>query len=448
MLCLILIASAAILYLHYLHWRKSKAKPYFRPSYKKVMTNPWRDLKGIPKEMWMLTIAVLVNRAGTMVLPFLMLYLTKAMQIPAQKASLALIAHGIGGVITAPLAGRLSDLIGAEKVMKISLILSGITLFFFPLIKDFYAIIGMVFIWSIVSEAFRPASMAIIGNLVPNEKLKAAFALNRLAINLGMSIGPALGGFLVYFSFSFIFIFDGVTSLIAGIILSLFLNLHNNAIYKTYKEASKIAPKDENLNENLAKNSTLNSNLSPIKNIPFLIFVAALIPIVLVFFQLESTAPLFLVRDLKLSEAIFGLLFSLNTLIIVFLEIPINSVTNAWPYNRSLALGCVLTAFGFGAMVFVTDAVSAAITVVIWTFGEMILFPSASAFVSEVSPTSKKGIYMGIYAMFFGLGATLAPIFGTYMLENYGASILWSTCLFFGILSSIVMLQIKLKTSK
>lgn len=399
------------------------------------MINPWHNLKGLPKEMWLITVAVLVNRAGTMVLPFLMLYLTRAMQIPAQKASLALIAHGVGGLVTAPLAGRISDLFGAERVMKISLIFSGIFLFFFPLIENFYAIILMVFIWSIISEAFRPACMAIISDLVPTEKLKPAFALNRLAINLGMSIGPALGGFLAYFSFSFIFIFDGLTSLLAGAILFFFLNLTNNDIYISRKKINKVNDEDNNV--------IGNGKDSPFNNIPFVIFLLALIPTVLVFFQLESTAPLFLVRDLKISEVTFGLLFSLNTLIIVSLEIPLNSITNNWSYNRSLALGCLLTGLGFGAMVFVTDPISAAFSVVIWTFGEMILFPAASAFVSEVSPANKKGMYMGIYTMFFGVGATLGPIFGTNILENYGAKTLWSISLVFGIISSLVMLQIK-----
>ena len=400
------------------------------------MTNPWRDLKGLPKEMWLITGAVLINRTGTMVLPFLMLYLTKAMNLSAQKASLALIAHGIGGLITAPISGRVADLLGAGRVMKMSLICSGIALFFFPFISNFYLIVAMVFIWSVISEAFRPACMAIISELVPVEQLKPAFALNRLAINLGMSIGPAIGGFLASFSFSLIFIIDGVTSLLAGIILFLFLNLASNTLYRSSKKASN----DDNI--------VGEQNLTPIKNKSFVYFLLALIPTVLVFFQLESTAPLFLVRDLKMSEAIFGLLFSVNTVIIVFLEIPLNSITNNWSYNRSLALGCLLTGLGFGAMIFVTDAISAIFSVVIWTFGEMILFPAGSAYVAEVSPASKKGAYMGIYSMFFGFGATFGPIFGTNILENHGASILWSICLIFGVISSILMWQIKPKKTQ
>lgn len=397
--------------------------------------NPWRDLKGLPKELWLLSATVLINRAGTMVLPFLMIYLTKALNIPAQKASLALIAHGIGGILTAPLAGRIADNIGASKVMKTSLVLSGLILFLFPFIHNFTAIIALTFIWSIISEAFRPACMAIISEIVPSSQLKQAFALNRLAINLGMSIGPAVGGFLVYFSYPLLFVVDGVTSLVAGIVLILF--------FKHVKKVFSIKNDGDISLENISEN--INNPLPPAKNRAFIYFLLALIPTILVFFQLESTAPLYLVRDLKMSEAIYGLLFTLNTIIITFLEIPINSITNTWAYKYSLALGCILIALGFGAMIWISDPITAAISVVIWTFGEMILFPASSAYVAEVSPVSKRGEYMGIFAMSFGVGTTLGPVFGTNTLEIFGASTLWLSCLFLGFISAIMMLKIKQK---
>lgn len=393
--------------------------------------NPWRDLKGLPKELWLLSATVLINRAGTMVLPFLMIYLTKALNIPAQKASVALIAHGIGGILTAPLAGRIADNIGASKVMKTSLVLSGLTLFLFPFINSFPAIVALTFVWSIISEAFRPACMAIISEIVPSSQLKQAFALNRLAINLGMSVGPAVGGFLVYFSYPLLFVVDGVTSLVAGIVLILF--------FKHVKKAFIVK------SESHAKLENIDNPLPPVKNRAFLYFLLALGPTILVFFQLESTAPLYLVRDLKMPEAIYGLLFTLNTVIITFLEIPINSVTNTWAYKYSLALGCILIGLGFGAMIWIHDPLTAAISTVIWTFGEMILFPASSAYVADVSPASKRGEYMGIFAMSFGFGTTLGPVFGTNILENYGASTLWISCLFFGFLSAIMMLKIKQK---
>lgn len=161
------------------------------------------------------------------------------------------------------------------------------------------------------------------------------------------------------------------------------------------------------------------------------------------FFQLESTVSLFLVRDLKLSESTYGFLFSLNTILIVLLEVPLNSVTNKWNYKYSLALGCLLTGLGFGAMCFVTGTFSASVIVVIWTFGEMILFPSSSAYVAELSPATRKGEYMGLFSMTFSIGSIAAPIFGTNILEIFGATTLWLVSLVFGVVSAIMMWQVK-----
>lgn len=393
--------------------------------------NPWRDLKGLPKEMWLLSLTVLVNRAGAMVIPFLMIYLTKALGISPQKASLVLIAYGFGGMITAPIAGRVSDIVGNDKVMKASLIFAGIVLFFIPLTTNFFLIIILVTSWSIISQAFRPACMAIISDLVPNNLLKPAFSLNRLVINLGMSIGPAIGGFLVYFSYKLIFIVDGASSLIAGILL----------LFSLKQPAKSVFVKSELQNN---KSTILVENgLTAIKNSYFIYFLIALIPASIVFFQLESTVSLFLVRDLKLSETTYGFLFSLNTLIIVFIEVPLNSFTNKWKYNNSLALGCLLTGLGFGVMCFVSGTISASISVIIWTFGEMILFPASSAYVSELSPPTRKGEYMGLYSMSFGVGSIVAPIFGTNILEIFGANTLWLISLVFGTISAIMMWKIK-----
>ena len=86
------------------------------------MKNPYRGLKNIPKNIWMLSIATLINRAGTMVLPFIALYANQILNVSKSDSGLVLAVYGIGAFITAPFAGKLSDKIGAMKMMKISLI--------------------------------------------------------------------------------------------------------------------------------------------------------------------------------------------------------------------------------------------------------------------------------------------------------------------------------------
>ncbi len=184
--------------------------------------NPWQGLNKLPKDLWLLCTASLINRTGTMVLPFLAIYLTRGVDISTSYAGLIITAYGFGALITAPFVGRLSDRIGALKQMKLSLILSGLMLFVYPFIKGFIPLLLTTVVWAVINESFRPANMSLISEIVPKDQRKPAFALYRLAINLGMSIGPVIGGFLSQINFNYLFYVDGLTSIGAGIVFNLF----------------------------------------------------------------------------------------------------------------------------------------------------------------------------------------------------------------------------------
>ena len=156
-----------------------------------------------------------------MVLPFLTLYLTVDRRLPASTAGLAITIYGISAIVIAPLSGRLSDRLGGLRIMKMSLVLSGMVLLIFSFVHSLSGIFAVTAVWAIASEAFRPPSMAIIGELAGPQQRKAAFALTRLAINLGMSIGPVVGGFLAMHSFKLLFYVDGATSLLAGALIAI-----------------------------------------------------------------------------------------------------------------------------------------------------------------------------------------------------------------------------------
>src|SRR5207247_2476239 len=134
-------------------------------------------------------------------------------------------------------------------------------------------------------------------------------------------------------------------------------------------------------------------------------------------FQLEAALPLYVVRDLHISERSFGLTFTINTVIIVLLEVPLNSATSHWPHRRSLALGALLCASGFGALVWARDFAAVALTTVVWTFGEMILFPAMSAYTADIAPPARTGEYMGLYTTAFGIAFSAGPALGTAVLE-------------------------------
>src|ERR1700675_2678285 len=404
--------------------------------------NPWRGLKNLPREMWILSAATLVNRSGTMVLAFLVLYVTHTLGVTPARAALALMVYGLAALVTMPLAGILSDRVGPLPIMKASLFLTGFLLLLFPLAKRYSTILLMTFAFAALNESVRPASLSLVSDLVAPAQRKAAFALSRLAANLGMSVGPAIGGILAVYSFRWLFLVDGTTSILAGAVLA-FVPMRNLGRQKTHEPDWADAA---DLGREIEANSFTPlaalhpaTDLRAFRNPRMLYFLAALIPVQLVFFQFTSTLPLFLVRYLHFPESVYGTIFTVNTLLIVALEVPLNTAMEHWTHRRTLMLGAFLYAVGFGSYALVGKAAGVFAAVVIWTFGEMILMPGSSAYAAEIAPPERRGEYMGLYTMSFNIAFAVGPWLGASVLGKWGASTVWGAAFVSGCISALMM---------
>ena len=393
--------------------------------------NPWSSLRGLPREAWVLCGAVLVNRMGTMVIPFLILYLTRELGVSPSRAAFAMAVYGIGAVMTAPLAGRLADRIGPRRIVTVSLLCAGLLLLPYPWLRSYWAIVGLTFVWSVAGEALRPASLSWISSVVKPSQRRAAFALNRLAVNLGMSIGPAVAGFIVERSFAAIFILDALTSIASGGILFL---------------ATRDAPPPAAAPEDTHPAEAPGGRRA-LRDPSFLYFLLGCLPVQIVFFQHASTVPLYLVRDLGLSESVYGMMFTINTLIIILLEVPLNGAMSEWPYRRTLALGALLTGLGFGGVGLIHSAAGLVAMVIVWTFGEMILLPGSSAFAAESAPPERRGEYLGIYSMSFSGAFAVAPWLGARTMELWSPRVLWVAAAGCGALSAFLLARVRIARS-
>jgi len=384
--------------------------------------NPWRGLGALPKAIWIHFAATLVNRMGTMAIPFLVLYLTRDVGFTAEHAGLMLGLYGAGSLVVSPFLGRMADRLGHVRMMKASLLSSGLVMLAYPLARTPLAIAGVTLALAVTAEAFRPASLSVLTDLAPPEQRKAAFAVNRLAINLGMSVGPAVGGYLAEHSFPSIFRVDGSTSLLAFAVL----------VMTGFKVAEHAAAVGHD-------GSPAPRSKPGYKDLQLLGFLAASVPLAAVFFQHEGALPLDVVRDLGLPASFFGWMFTINTVLIVLFEVQLNLRTSHWPHRRSLFTGGLFIAAGFGAMAFATTGLAIAGTVVVWTIGEMILLPSMSNFVAELAPADRRGEYMGLYSMAWGIAFAIGPWLGTFALERYGRVALWGGAFVAAALASIAM---------
>jgi predicted MFS family arabinose efflux permease len=347
---------------------------------------------GIPRPVWWLSLVMLVNRSGTMVIPFLTVYLTSRGFTLAQAGSV-MAAFGVGAFLGGYLGGRLTDMFGFFRVQVASLVLNGILFVVLGYMESLAQIMICVFVLSTCGEAFRPANAAAIGAYSNEDNRTRSYSLNRLAINLGWAIGPAAGGILASINYKLLFWVDGATCTVAGLLLYLFLakgsrrDGHNNPQARTSGAAS--AYKDK-------------------------VYLAGMFFILLValcFFQLFSIIPVYYKEHVGLSEVVIGAVLASNGILIVLVEMVL--VYRLEQHKRPLLYifyGAVVIGVSFLLLAVAPVLTFVALSMVVITFGEMLLFPFTNDFWVSRTDARNRGQYAAIYTMTFAVAHVLSPL--------------------------------------
>jgi MFS family permease len=165
-------------------------------------------------------------------------------------------------------------------------------------------------------------------------------------------------------------------------------------------------------------------------------------PPMMVFILHEGPLSVYLIHDLAFSTHFYALLFTINTLIIVFLEILLNVAMVQFSHRACIMIGSVLISLGFAGLVFTKSAMGIIFLAVIWTFGEMILFPSASAFVSELAAENVRGSYMGMYNTASNIAIMLGLWLGSVIMGYWGATSLWVISGIWGLVSLLFFIRL------
>lgn len=399
--------------------------------------------RGLSPEVWTLSIVGLVNRMGMMVLPYLLLYLTGQMGYSPSQAGLVLGAFGLGSLAGIYLGGSLSDRIGYRRVQLGSLVSSGILLLAMGQFPAGPGLVLTIFLFGLTSDAYRPANMAAISHHSADGERSRAFGLYRLAINLGWSVGPAIGGFLALVDYEILFWIDGATTLLAA------AYLWKQLPEGTRESAPEATPaptpvSGDALTAAAAPPPVRVEQLlgarpsgSPWKDAPFLAALFLLWLQSLAFFQLSSTLPLYLTEVRGLATNVIGCLMLINTLMIVFLEMPLIARVDRFSKLRVVALSSLFMALGFGFLPWAPTLFLIGLAMVLWTIGEMLGMPMMSTWVSARARGSYQGRYMAAFGMTFSVGQITAPLFGTWTYEHLGPDWTWHATLGLGALSCL-----------
>ncbi|MDZ4794902.1 MAG: MFS transporter [Bacteroidota bacterium] len=366
---------------------------------------------GLSKQTWLLSLIMLINRSGTMVVPFMTLYLTSdKMGYSVGDAGIVFGMFGAGAFCGAWLGGRLTDKIGFYPVQLFTLAVGGILFMVLGQMKTYPLICGFTFLLSFVNEAFRPANSTAIAFYSKEENRTRSYALNRLAINLGWAVGSGLGGFLADINYELLFWVDGFTNIGAALLLWLVLKPVN------YKPPAKPA-----INDPLIQ--------SAYKDKTYISFAFITMLFACCFFQLFNNLPVYFEKELQFSKPFIGIIMAANGIIIALVEMVLIYKLEGKRKNiLYITLGVFMVGLSFLLLNLPGAPVAVAISmIVLVTFGEILSMPFMNSYWIARTQPSNRGQYAALYTMAWSAAQTLGPMGGAQLAEHAGFNILWWT---------------------
>lgn len=336
---------------------------------------------------------------------------------PAQ-AGLVASSYGIGSIAAATAGGSMADRVGRKGTITTSMMGSAGAMLALSQARGLLLLGLLAGIAGLFSELYRPATGAFLADLVPSGQRVTAFATYRLAINMGFAAGLATAGFLADRSFVLLFLGDAATSIVFALVALFALPHTCTTAYGDGAVTGGVRPL--------------------LADRPFLLLLVAYVGVAFVYFQAQTTLSLH-IRASGLSNAVYGSLLSLNGLLIVALELPLTSVTQRLPARPVIATGVFLVGAGFALTALAHSVVLLAMTVLVWTLGEMTHSPVAQAYVANLAPAALRGRYQGAFGLTWAIGLVAAPVLGT-RLFAWNQTVLWIVCGVLGILGAILVL--------
>ncbi len=372
----------------------------------------YRDaFAGLSPVIWLLSVVTLINRAGTMVIPFMTIYLTNELDFSEVQTGYIMACFGLGSVAGSYLGGKLTELIGYFQTMFWSFFLGGFMFFLLMYQQDFTSVAIVIFLLSLINDLFRPALFSAVAIFSPEKDRTRSISLIRLAINLGFGVGPAFGGLIAEsIGFSWLFVVDAFTCIFA-------------ALFVWWKIPRNVQPQHQETEKPQIPASIFQDRI-------YLVFLFLTTLIAIIFMQLIFVIPVYYKDVLYFSEANVGYLMALNGLLIAVVEMPLVHHCD----NRKTNLFWVMVGTGMVSLSYlflvVPDSrfvwyLMPVLFMITISIGEIFMFPFTNSFAFSRSTDENRGSYMGYYSMSFSISLVVAPVIGFQVAALFGFEMLF-----------------------
>ena len=373
----------------------------------------------LPRLFWVMFAGTFVNRVGSFVIPLFAIYLTQQRGYSPTRAGFVCSLWGFGSLCSGLLGGQLADRIGRRRTLLLGFSWGALAMRIVPLATSPLALALAAFHLGLAGDLYRPAFQAQVADVCTPAQRPRAYGLLYWAVNLGFAVATALGGLLARHGFERLFVADAATTALFGLVV--FFVVPETAPPRT--EAARARMSDV-LSDGLLLRLVLAQGL-----------------LGLVFQQAQVSLPIAL-RARGIGPEVYGLVMAENGVLIVLLQPLWIRVVGRYRRTRILAVGAVLTGIGFSCNGLSLGVAGAALSVALWTLGEIASSPVTPALVADLAPPQLRGGYQGVWQMSFGACALLGPVGGTLVLEHGGATALWATCLALGIAAALSFLRL------
>lgn len=388
-----------------------------------------------PSQYWLMIVGiVLATAGGSMIWPFLVIYASDTLDLPLSAVATLISINAATGLVSSLAAGSLADKIGRKVVMNFSLTVSGIAYFLLMYAQTYPQFAALMVLVGLSNPLYQVGADAMLADMIPSEKRTDAYAINRIANNAAFALGPAIGGFLATRSYNLAFYCAGIGFLSYSVLL-----------FFLAKETLAIAPKASASSSGIRE--ILHSYSPVVRDRSYMAFVLALSIGLIAPTMLWILMPIYSKTNFGIPENLYGWIPTTNALMCVFVQYPVTSVTRRHTTLPVLTVGMLIYALGTGSVALMSSFWGFWLSMVILTFGELVLVPTASKYVADLAPAALRGRYMSMHWLGWGLARTLAPIIGGYLNDNVSPQAIWIGGLLIGLTSTLGLLLLSRASS-
>lgn len=363
-----------------------------------------------PRKFWVVVVVSFIDRlGGNMLWPFFTLYITGEFNVGMTQAGLVLGTFSAFGLIGNMIGGGLTDKFGRKSIILLGLVFSALSTLALGLVRQFSMLIPLAVFIGLLSRISGPAHQAMVADILPEEKRQEGFGILRVMANLTWVIGPIIGGFIAGRSYFALFVIDAVVSCLVAVLVFL--------------KIPETKPESEAEPESMLK--TYAGYGEVLKDLPFIAFLLVSMLMLLVYQQMYNSLSVFLRDTHGVSTQVFGLLMIASPIVVILFQFPTTRAVKPYPPFLMMALGTFFYMIGFGMYGFVSAVWLFALALAIITVGEMIIMPVSSALVANYAPEDKRGRYMAVFGVSWGLPSIVGPSAAGLILDNFNPFLLW-----------------------